>query len=102
MGRKPARRAEMLLSLRYVDYVHVFDEPVPMPFLDEVRPDVHVNGAEYGEDCVEAPLVKQYGGRIHVVERIAGLSTTHLAEQLATPRANGSGQLSASAMLCEW
>ena len=45
-----AQRAEMLLAIRYVDYVHIFDEPVPMAFIAAVRPDVHVNGAEYGED----------------------------------------------------
>jgi rfaE bifunctional protein nucleotidyltransferase chain/domain len=84
-----AQRAEMLLSIRYVDYVHIFDETVPMPFLEEVRPDVHVNGAEYGEDCVEAPLVRRYGGRVHVVDRIAGLSTTALMAQVTTNGGNG-------------
>lgn len=56
------QRAELLLALRYVSYVHLFDEPVPMPFFGEIRPDVHVNGAEYGEDCVEAPLVRISAG----------------------------------------
>jgi D-beta-D-heptose 7-phosphate kinase / D-beta-D-heptose 1-phosphate adenosyltransferase len=71
-------RAEMLLALRWVDFVHVFDELVPMPFLEETRPDVHVNGAEYGEECIEAATVTRLGGRLHIVERIAGLSTTEL------------------------
>ena len=48
------QRAEMLLALRMVDYVHIFDEADPIAFLSEVRPDVHVNGSEYGEDCIEA------------------------------------------------
>jgi D-beta-D-heptose 7-phosphate kinase/D-beta-D-heptose 1-phosphate adenosyltransferase len=72
-------RAEMLLALRYVDYVHIFDEEVPMPFLEEVKPHVHVNGAEYGADCIEAPLVRSHGGRIHIVEKVPGVSTTALA-----------------------
>jgi bifunctional ADP-heptose synthase (sugar kinase/adenylyltransferase) len=72
----------MLMALRFVDYVHVFDEPVPMPFLDEVRPDVHVNGAEYGDDCIEAPTVKRHGGRIHLIDRIPGLSTTDLIDAI--------------------
>ncbi len=77
-----AERARMLLALRCVDYVHVFDEEEPMPFLDEVRPDVHVNGSEYGTDCIEAPLVRSHGGRIHVVEKIPGLSTTGIIEKI--------------------
>lgn len=75
-------RARMLLALRCVDYVHVFDEDVPMPFLGEVKPDVHVNGSEYGADCVEAPVVERHGGRIHVVEKLPGLSTSALVAKI--------------------
>ncbi len=77
-----ADRARMLLALRDVDYVHLFDEPVPMPFLAEVRPDVHVNGSEYGEECIEAETVRAGGGRVHVVGRLPGLSTSELAERM--------------------
>lgn len=71
-----ADRARMLLALRCVDYVHVFDEDAPMAFLGEIKPDVHVNGPEYGADCIEAPTVARHGGRIHIVEKIPGLSTS--------------------------
>jgi len=76
------RRAEMLLALRAVDYVHVFDEPDPIAFLAEVSPDVHVNGSEYGEDCIESETVKRGGGRIHIVNRLPGLSTSNIIEML--------------------
>ena len=36
------QRAEMLLALRSVDYVHIFQEPDPAAFLQEVNPDVHM------------------------------------------------------------
>lgn len=75
-------RARTLLSLRAVDYVHIFDEPVPMPFLDEIRPDVHVNGSEYGAECIEAETVTRHGGRIHVVQRLDGLSTSDIVEKI--------------------
>jgi D-beta-D-heptose 7-phosphate kinase / D-beta-D-heptose 1-phosphate adenosyltransferase len=81
-------RAELLLALRFVDYVHVFDEPDPIAFLEEVRPDVHVNGAEYGAECVEASVVARYGGRLHLVDRIDGLSTTAILEAAGTPAAD--------------
>lgn len=72
------QRAEIIAALALVDYVHIFDETVPMPFLETVRPAVHVNGAEYGEDCIEAETVKKHGGRIHLMPKVAGLSTTEL------------------------
>jgi D-beta-D-heptose 7-phosphate kinase/D-beta-D-heptose 1-phosphate adenosyltransferase len=76
------RRAEMLLALRMVDYVHIFDEPDPIALLRAIRPDVHVNGSEYGEDCIEGETVRRGGGTIHVVNRIPGLSTTGLIDSL--------------------
>ena len=75
------QRAEMLLANRYVDYVHVFDETVPMAFIEAARPDVHVNGAEYGDECVEAPTVRRLGARLHLVPRLPGLSTTELLQR---------------------
>ena len=79
-------RARMLLALRVVDFVHIFDEAEPMPFLAEIKPDVHANGSEYGPDCIEAPLIKKLGGRLHIVEKIPGLSTSNL---LAKIRSDG-------------
>lgn len=75
-------RAKLLLALRDVDYVHIFDEPAPMAFLELVRPDVHVNGAEYGADCIEAPTVIANGGRIHLVDRLPSLSTSDLVRRI--------------------
>jgi D-beta-D-heptose 7-phosphate kinase/D-beta-D-heptose 1-phosphate adenosyltransferase len=75
-------RARMLLALRAVDYVHIFDESEPMPFLAEIKPHVHVNGSEYGSDCIEAPAVKAHGGRIHIVGKIPGLSTSDLLARI--------------------
>jgi D-beta-D-heptose 7-phosphate kinase/D-beta-D-heptose 1-phosphate adenosyltransferase len=76
-------RAEMLLALRAVDYVHIFDEADPIAFLKELSPDVHVNGAEYGEDCIESETVRRGGGKIHIVNRIPGLSTSLIVNALA-------------------
>jgi len=75
-------RAEMLLALRMVDYVHIFDESDPIAFLKEIKPDVHVNGSEYGENCIEGETVRRAGGEIHIVNRIPGLSTSRIIDVL--------------------
>ncbi|MGH9387900.1 MAG: PfkB family carbohydrate kinase [Vicinamibacterales bacterium] len=77
-----ADRARLLLALKDVDFVHIFDELVPVAFLAEIEPDVHVNGAEYGAECVEAATVRAHGGRLHLVERLPGLSTTQLVDKI--------------------
>ena len=81
------RRAEMLLALRTVDYVHIFAESDPIAFLKEINPDVHVNSSEYGEDCIESGTVRRGGGTIHIVSRIPGLSTSGLIDDVQSARA---------------
>jgi len=39
------QRAEILLALRVVDYVHIVEEPEGMSFLEALKPDVHVDGS---------------------------------------------------------
>lgn len=75
-------RLAMMASLSMVDYVSYFDETTPIEWLKLVRPDVHVNGAEYGQDCVEAPILREIGSRLHLVERIPGLATSSIIERI--------------------
>ncbi|WP_194848174.1 adenylyltransferase/cytidyltransferase family protein [Candidatus Neptunochlamydia vexilliferae] len=75
-------RLEMMAALEFVDYVTDFDETDPIAFLKKVKPAVHVNGSEYGEACVEAEVVKENGGRIHIVSLVPGLSTSELIEKI--------------------
>ena len=77
-----AYRLEMVAALEFVDYVTWFEETDPRALLARIRPDVHVNGAEYGEQCIEAEVVKQNGGRLHLVRRIPGLATSTLIEKI--------------------
>lgn len=75
-------RLEMMAALEFVDFVTWFDEANPCALLKKIRPDVHVNGAEYGENCVEASTVAALGARLHLVDRIPTLSTSSLIEKV--------------------
>lgn len=81
-------RIEMLTALAFVDYATWFHETDPRAVLDIIRPDVHVNGIEYGEACVEAALVKSNGGRLHLVGRIPGLATSELIKKIENVQEN--------------
>lgn len=82
-------RLQMMAALGFVDYITWFDETDPLVLLDIIRPDVHVNGAEYGQDCMEAPLVKQHGGKIHIVQLVPGLSTSAILKKINSLAAQG-------------
>lgn len=75
-------RLQMMAALEFVDYVTWFDETDPCRLLSIIKPDVHVNGAEYGENCIEAEEVKKHGGKLHLVSRIPGLATSDLIHRI--------------------
>lgn len=75
-------RLEMIAALEFVDYVTWFEETDPRALLTKIKPDVHVNGAEYGSDCIEAETVKTHGGRLHLVRRIPSLATSAIIEKI--------------------
>lgn len=75
-------RLQMMAAFEFVDYVTWFYETDPISFLKIVKPDVHVNGSEYGENCIEANTVKDFGGRIHIVKLIPGLSTSDIIKKI--------------------
>lgn len=71
-------RAAMLAALECVDFVTIFHERDPRRLLSIIRPDVHVNGSEYGANCIESGVVKHHGGRLHLIPKFFGLSTSRL------------------------
>ena len=75
-------RIQMIASLAMVDCVTWFDETDPRALLARIKPDVHVNGAEYGENCIEAEVVRACGGKIHIVKLVPGLSTSHIIKNI--------------------
>ena len=76
-------RAEMLLGLKCVDYVVIFEENTPVEILGEVKPDVHVKGGDYTKDRLpEAEIVERNGGRVEIVSLIKGKSTTNIVKKI--------------------
>ncbi len=75
-------RLQMMAALSFVDIVTWFDETNPCSILELIKPDIHVNGAEYGEQCIESETVRKNGGKIHIVQLVPGLSTSSILEKI--------------------
>ena len=75
-------RAEILLSLEPVDYVYIFQEPECIHFVELVKPDIHVNDASYGENCIERSAVEAGGGKLFLLDKVETLSTTDIIEKI--------------------
>ena len=75
-------RLKMVAALECVDYVSYFREDDPREILSEIKPNIHVNGAEYGTECIEKEVVILGGGTLHLVDRIAGLTTSEIIKKI--------------------
>jgi phosphoheptose isomerase len=78
-----AERVEMLAALELVDAILVFDDPTPEIVLAQLRPDVHVKGADYADKPIpERAIVEAYGGRIELVPLVPERSSTSTLSKL--------------------
>lgn len=74
-----AARARVIGALRCVDLVVLFDEETPLETITTLLPDVLVKGADYRpEQMVGADVVRANGGRLVLVDLVAGRSTSSL------------------------
>jgi D-glycero-beta-D-manno-heptose 1-phosphate adenylyltransferase len=75
-------RLQMMAALQFVDYVTWFEETDPRHLLSIIQPNIHVNGAEYGANCIEGETVRSYGGQLHIVQLVPGLSTSAIIQKI--------------------
>lgn len=80
-----ADRVAVLRGMGAVDHVVVMSEDTPCADIDALRPDICVKDDTYAFlPLPEWALVESYGGRMELLPRVDGLSTTTLAEQMRT------------------
>jgi rfaE bifunctional protein nucleotidyltransferase chain/domain len=75
-------RMHMIAALEWVDFVTWFEEDTPCTLITTIEPNVHVNGAEYGINCVEASAVQEVGAKLHLVDRIPALATSEIVAKI--------------------
>ncbi|WP_395094561.1 D-glycero-beta-D-manno-heptose 1-phosphate adenylyltransferase [Armatimonas sp.] len=78
-------RAELLLGLKCVDAVCVFEEDTPIELLRILKPSIHCKGGDYASPDVlpETPLVRALGGEVVILPLVPGRSTTNVIKKLA-------------------
>jgi D-sedoheptulose 7-phosphate isomerase len=78
-------RAKMLLGLRCVDEVRIFDEPTPQRLIEEIKPDVLVKGGDWDvSQIVGADFVTAGGGKAHSLPLLEGYSSSAIVESIQT------------------
>jgi phosphoheptose isomerase len=83
-----AERMRILAALGTTDYIVAFDGITPETALAELKPDIHVKGADYappsGKPMPERHVIESYGGRIEFVGLIPNRSTSELVTRVRT------------------
>lgn len=78
-----AERKQVLLALRMVDYVCIFDEDTPLELIQKVRPSVLVKGGDWPVDkIVGADFVKSLGGKVVSLPFVEGRSTSEMVRRI--------------------
>jgi rfaE bifunctional protein nucleotidyltransferase chain/domain len=75
-------RAALLLALRCVDYVVLFDEETPEKLIGRLVPDVLVKGRDWAHFVAGREVVEAAGGRVVLADLVPGRSTTGTIERI--------------------
>lgn len=76
-------RSRVLLSLRFVDYVIIFNELTPLKVIKKIKPDFLVKGGDYNEnDIVGSDFVKASGGQVEIIKFLDGYSSSNYIDNL--------------------
>ena len=76
-------RSQMLLALKPVDYVVIFEDDTPINIIHQIKPHVHVKGGDYiATNLPEYKVIKSYGGQIEILSFLDGFSSTNIINKI--------------------
>ena len=76
-------RLRILSSIKYVDYVLLFEEETPLKLIEKIKPNFLIKGGDYSlEDIVGAEFVENNGGQVKIVKLLEGHSSSSLIDKL--------------------
>jgi rfaE bifunctional protein nucleotidyltransferase chain/domain len=88
-------RAALLAALACTDFIIIIDASyqggVPKALIEAVKPDIHVNGSDYGpvDSWLEWPTMQRFGTKGYVVRHRNALSTTDLVKKIRSAHPEG-------------
>lgn len=86
-------RKQVLLALRSVDEVVIFDELTPEKLIHNIRPDVLVKGGDWKpNEIIGSDFVQSYGGKVVSLPLVDGYSSSSVIEQMTTEKEDAPGE----------
>ncbi len=76
-------RSLMLDSIKYVDYIYIYDEETPFLPIQAIIPDILVKGGDYApEKIVWYDIVTGHGGKVVTIPTVGGYATTNTIQKI--------------------
>ena len=76
-------RKYVLESIKFIDYVFIFEEDTPYNLIKSIRPDILVKGGDWDiSEIVGADIVLENGGEVKKLLFKEGLSTSNIIEKI--------------------
>ena len=86
-----ADRRSMLLGLKSVDEVIIFEELTPENLIKQIEPDILVKGGDWAEnEIIGADFVKQHGGKVFSLPLKDSYSSSKIVEKIKKTNTNNS------------
>ncbi len=77
------QRAKLVDSLKFVDFVILFEEDTPEKLIKAIKPDILVKGGDWKiEKIVGREFVESYGGKVVTISFKYSISTTKIVERI--------------------
>ena len=81
-------RKTILIALKAVSLVMIFDEETPERLIEKVKPDIIVKGGDYNiENIIGADFVRSYGGEVLTIPYLEGNSSSNIIDKVKRSRA---------------
>ena len=85
-------RLAVLMAIKWIDYIVVFDTKSVFPVIESLKPKVLVKGGNYSKKaCAEKDrivgeeFVESYGGKVMTAPYVEGISTTEIIRRIMVP-----------------
>lgn len=72
-------RANLLASLRYVDFVVIFDESTPEKLIEKIAPDILTKGADYKDKEI---IGAKFASKVKLINFVDGYSSTNMIKKI--------------------
>ena len=76
-------RLILLSSIKYIDYIIVFDQKTPEIIITKIRPEILTKGAEYKKSkIIGSEFLKKIGSKVKVIRMLKNYSTTNIIKKI--------------------